>query len=232
MQMRAPQAERGLDLYETSPVAIRAVLRTERPPQNMFELAAGPDAIARTARDAGHHVLATGTINYKSPDQGDPRAANCREVRSSPYDLVLDLGDHKRGVGYDLNSVAGGRIVGFVPTRAAGPTEMATLGKIVLMLSSDQPGEVVAARDALKRGLALEGHDLYWLAEQVDRCIASLHGGHEGSVHNAEADEIDHQAAAKWLLDNFASLLSAKEWDFVERMTRWVGEPSIRKRIG
>ncbi len=103
---------------------------------------------------------------------------------------------------------------------------MATLGKIVLMLSSDQPGEVVAARDALKRGLALEGHDLYWLAEQVDRCIASLHGGRGGSVHNAEADEIDHQAAAKWLLDNFASLLSAKEWDFVERMTRWVGEPS------
>lgn len=118
MLMRAPQAERGLDLYEISPVAIRAVLRTERLQPNMFELAGGPDAIARTARDAGHHVLATDTINYKSPDQGDPRAANCREVRSSPCDLVLNLGDHKRGVRYDLNSVTGGRIVRLVSTHA------------------------------------------------------------------------------------------------------------------
>ncbi|MBZ9654004.1 class I SAM-dependent methyltransferase [Phyllobacterium lublinensis] len=69
MRIRAPQAERGLDLYETSPVAVHALLRTERLPQNIWEPACGPGAIARALRAAGHHVLATDIVDYKSPDQ-------------------------------------------------------------------------------------------------------------------------------------------------------------------
>ncbi|SFJ15173.1 hypothetical protein SAMN04515648_2896 [Phyllobacterium sp. CL33Tsu] len=103
---------------------------------------------------------------------------------------------------------------------------MASLEKIVLLLGSDQPFEALAARDALIKYLARKGLDLYWFAQQADRCITSLHGSHEGTAYNVEAEEIDHQAAAHWLLDNFISLLSTRERGFLENMTTWVGEPT------
>jgi hypothetical protein len=70
MRIRAPQAERGLDhLYETSPVAVQALLRAEPLPTHIWEPASGPGAIARVLRAAGHQVLATDVVDYKSPDQ-------------------------------------------------------------------------------------------------------------------------------------------------------------------
>lgn len=41
------------------------------------------------------------------------------------------------------------------------------LGKLILMLSSDQPGEVAAAASAIGRELSALGRDWHWLAEQV-----------------------------------------------------------------
>jgi len=46
------------------------------------------------------------------------------------------------------------------------------LGKLVRMLSSDQPGEVVAAAEAIKRTLAAQGLDIHALAAVVE---AGLH---------------------------------------------------------
>jgi hypothetical protein len=53
---RHPLAERGLDLYETPPVAVDALLRYEKLPHQIWEPAAGRGAIVRVLRDAGHAV--------------------------------------------------------------------------------------------------------------------------------------------------------------------------------
>ena len=67
--MRAPLSERGDDLYQTPPEAIRALLAVEDIPQMVWEPACGPGAIARELRDAGRVVLATDLVDYESPDQ-------------------------------------------------------------------------------------------------------------------------------------------------------------------
>jgi len=43
------------------------------------------------------------------------------------------------------------------------------LGKIIRLLSSDKPGEVVASAAALKRSLQSHGLDIHGLAEIIDR---------------------------------------------------------------
>jgi hypothetical protein len=61
---RRPTAERGLDLYETPPVATAALLRTERLPHGIWEPAAGRGAIARVLRDHEHAVIASDIYDY------------------------------------------------------------------------------------------------------------------------------------------------------------------------
>jgi hypothetical protein len=60
-----PRAERGLDLYETPPVVVRALLKVERIPHKVWEPAAGNGSIVRILEAVGHHVvakdIATGT---------------------------------------------------------------------------------------------------------------------------------------------------------------------------
>jgi hypothetical protein len=48
---RHPLTERGLDLYETPPVATEALLRAEKIPNRVWEPAAGRGAIVRVLRD-------------------------------------------------------------------------------------------------------------------------------------------------------------------------------------
>jgi hypothetical protein len=62
---RRPNAERGLDLYETPAVATRALLRVENLPRWIWEPAAGRGALASVLRAAGHEVLASD--NYGVP---------------------------------------------------------------------------------------------------------------------------------------------------------------------
>ena len=54
-----PRADRGLDLYETPPVAVRALLKVERIPHSVWEPACGGGSIVRVLEAAGHHVVAT-----------------------------------------------------------------------------------------------------------------------------------------------------------------------------
>ena len=66
---RAPNSERGLDLYETPPVAVEALMRMEVLPERIWEPACGPGSIVRVLREAGHDVLATDVHDYGSDDQ-------------------------------------------------------------------------------------------------------------------------------------------------------------------
>jgi hypothetical protein len=57
-------AERGLDLYETPPCAVEALLRVEQIPHSVWEPAAGRGAIVNVLRDRGHAVIASDVADY------------------------------------------------------------------------------------------------------------------------------------------------------------------------
>jgi hypothetical protein len=61
---RASFAERGHDLYQTPPCAVRALLKAETLPTRIWEPAAGRGAIVDVLRAAGHVVLASDLVNY------------------------------------------------------------------------------------------------------------------------------------------------------------------------
>ncbi len=55
------------DLYETPAPAVHALLRAEKLPHFLWECAAGPGAIVRPLRAAGHTVLASDLVDYGQP---------------------------------------------------------------------------------------------------------------------------------------------------------------------
>jgi hypothetical protein len=65
---QAPHSERGLDLYETPPEAVRALLAVEPVSQMVWEPACGPGAIVRVLRESGRTVLATDLVDWGCPD--------------------------------------------------------------------------------------------------------------------------------------------------------------------
>jgi hypothetical protein len=65
---RHPHAERGLDLYQTPPVATEALLRVEKIPHGVWECAAGKGAITRVLQAHGHHVVSSDIFDYGGLD--------------------------------------------------------------------------------------------------------------------------------------------------------------------
>jgi hypothetical protein len=64
---RHSQAARGLDLYETSPIAVEALLHVETLPLKIWEPAAGKGAIVNVLRARGHTVIASDITDYGFP---------------------------------------------------------------------------------------------------------------------------------------------------------------------
>jgi hypothetical protein len=63
---RTPSEDRGDDLYETSPVAVEALIKHVKLPKRIWEPACGKSCnIVTTLRNAGHIVLATDLTDYK-----------------------------------------------------------------------------------------------------------------------------------------------------------------------
>jgi hypothetical protein len=62
-------SNRGDDLYQSPPEAVTALMAIERLPHRLWEPACGPGAIVRVLRAAGHDVLATDLVDYRSPFQ-------------------------------------------------------------------------------------------------------------------------------------------------------------------
>lgn len=62
--IRHPLADRGHDLYETPPVAVRALMDVEWLPHRIWEPACGPGAIVRELRAGGHAVIASDLVDY------------------------------------------------------------------------------------------------------------------------------------------------------------------------
>jgi hypothetical protein len=61
---RHRHADRGLDLYETPAVAVKALLRAEAVPLEIWEPASGRGAIVNVLREAGHIVTASDIADY------------------------------------------------------------------------------------------------------------------------------------------------------------------------
>lgn len=61
-------SERGHDVYETPPEAVRALLAAEDVPQLVWEPACGPGSIVKVLRESGRTVFATDIADYGCPD--------------------------------------------------------------------------------------------------------------------------------------------------------------------
>ena len=104
MLIRHPNSARGNDLYETPEVATLALLRAEPLPRTIWEPACGPGAIVQVLRDAGHQVIATDLVDYRSPDQDhggrdflpERRASDGVEmiVTNPPFKLAAQFAAH------------------------------------------------------------------------------------------------------------------------------------------
>ena len=99
---RHPNADRGLDLYETPPVATEALLRVETLPLRIWEPAAGRGAIVKLLRAHGHSVIASDVADYgfKLDFVADflkttlPPSGCGAIVTNSPYQIATEFARH------------------------------------------------------------------------------------------------------------------------------------------
>jgi hypothetical protein len=89
MLIRHRDSERVNDLYETPEVATLALLRAEPLPRTIWEPACGPGAIVRILRDAGHRVIATDLIDYRSPYQDHAGRDFLLERRARGVEMIV-----------------------------------------------------------------------------------------------------------------------------------------------
>jgi hypothetical protein len=100
------------------------------------------------------------------------------------------------------------------------------LQKLLLMLSSDQPGEVVAAAAAIKRTLRTAGADFHDLARGLIATATSSSSSSSTSSSREDRDWRPLHAYCKCHLDE----LSSREQDFMSTLDRWKGNITERQR--
>lgn len=86
---RAALAERGDDLYESPPEAVRALLQAEPLPKTIWEPACGPGSIVRVLREAGHFVYATDLVDYGCPESESRRDFLMERAPSFAIDAIV-----------------------------------------------------------------------------------------------------------------------------------------------
>ena len=100
---KAPLRDRGDDLYQTPPEAVRALLSVESIPHRVWEPACGPGSIVGVLREAGHSVVATDIVAYDCPEaqSGIDFLMECRApdgveciVTNPPYRLANEFVEH------------------------------------------------------------------------------------------------------------------------------------------
>ena len=95
-------AERGLDLYETPPVATEALLRVEDLPHSIWEPCSGRGSIARVLREAGRAVVASDIrdygfeLDFKRDFLTETKApANCETILTNPPGrIATEIAEH------------------------------------------------------------------------------------------------------------------------------------------
>lgn len=103
------------------------------------------------------------------------------------------------------------------------------LEKLVLMLSSDQPGEVAAAAAAIGRALETCGADWYDLARELSKPAAAASHGFYGWRGDASQSEGDWRALHEYCRQRLDAL-SDRERDFTATLDRWRGNITDKQR--
>lgn len=93
--------DRGDDLYQTPPVAVRALLQVEHVPDIVWEPCCGPGAIVNELRASGRTVIAHDLVPWGCPDSAAGRdflmewesAAPC-VVTNPPFKLAEEFVEH------------------------------------------------------------------------------------------------------------------------------------------
>jgi hypothetical protein len=98
------------------------------------------------------------------------------------------------------------------------------LGKLIRLLASDKPGEVVAAAAAIDRSLRSAGLDIHRLADVVDRSALDS----QSAPDHSQTAETDWHEIRDWCAVR-ADRLSARERQFIDSMTHWRGQPTEKQ---
>jgi hypothetical protein len=100
------------------------------------------------------------------------------------------------------------------------------LGKLLLLLSSDQPGEVFNAARAIERTLRATGKDWYDLARRLS-VPAKKHTGEQPSRHDSNNNwRIMHKYCG-----THVSTLRPREREFIESLGDWRGDLTEKQHV-
>lgn len=83
-QLKHSQNDRGLDLYQTDPVAVESLIRYEKLPLRIWDGSCGPGNILRVLRMHGHEVFGSDLADYKSPFQ-DLAGVDYLQLTEAPW---------------------------------------------------------------------------------------------------------------------------------------------------
>jgi hypothetical protein len=104
-------------------------------------------------------------------------------------------------------------------------TEVDRLAKLIrLIFSTDKTGEAAAGVDAVKRLLASENLDAFWLADRFALGAASV-----AVTPERESSERDDRSAA-WYAFHRRHSLSPRERDFIENIVKRAAPLTPRQR--
>jgi hypothetical protein len=104
--------------------------------------------------------------------------------------------------------------------RSRGTPMTAKLGKLIRMLSSDQPGEVTSAARAIVRTLQAAGTDIHALADHAERLQEPPREN-----NNKRRSWRDRRA---WCAEH-SGHLTARELEFITSLARWRGYPTPKQ---
>ena len=99
------------------------------------------------------------------------------------------------------------------------------LGKLIRLLGSDKPAEVVAAAYAINRSLRSAGMDIHRLAEVVERVPLVQ----QRSPDTSDADDQSRWRDIRNFCANRAEFLTKRELQFIASMANWRGRPTPKQ---
>ena len=95
------------------------------------------------------------------------------------------------------------------------------LGKLIRLLSSDQPGEVFAAANAITRELRAAGKDIHAFADAAER-------GLQTAAPGTGSDRQPWRERREWCAERH-EVLSVREREFILSLARWRGQLTAKQ---
>ena len=104
--------------------------------------------------------------------------------------------------------------------------EIPRLRQLLLMLSSDQPGEVAAAAAAIGRALKAAGTDWHGLANGL---VTEAPQPRARRRRDSDDDAADNWREMHEYCAEHTELLRSREQEFIESLSEWRGRPTEKQ---